>query len=85
MIGSTRDNAVFTSTNGGATWQVVTPEVDGSDYSSWSAMSFIDVNTGWIVGNITGEKYGDYYVLKTPATAETPMPEEQPDEEPFAE
>jgi hypothetical protein len=50
------------------------------DGSSWSAMSFIDMNTGWIVGNITGavEAGQDYYVLKTPATIETQVSDELP-------
>ena len=81
MIGSAQDNAVFTSTDGGATWQVVTPRVVGSDEdsASWSAMSFIDMNTGWIVGNISGavDAGQDYYMLKTPATIETPVPDEE--------
>lgn len=82
MIGSALKSPytakVFTSRDGGSTWKTAAPAVNGGDGASWAAMSFLDADTGWVVGNITGSGR-DYYVLRTPAATETPAPPAEED------
>jgi photosystem II stability/assembly factor-like uncharacterized protein len=72
---------VWTSRDGGSTWKTAEPAVNDGEGASWAAMEFLDVDTGWVVGNIWRRTEGvglESCVLRTPAATETPVPTEDP-------
>lgn len=53
LLGS---GVLLRSTDGGDSWSEVSLPVDGP---AWNAVTFVDADTGWIVGAVAGEEEGD--------------------------
>ncbi len=77
VLGSAGSHAIWTSKDGGKSWKVVKPKVAGES-DSGTAMSFINANTGWVVGGILSR--GSAYALRTPAATEPVAPPNDVDE-----